>query len=198
MTVWSNKPGLQQIDDTCVYGWPQQLSTCSEPFAFGPNSAEHRESHMGHMRELDDPCQDWCQSWVVHPNRSTVVPFIDWEKVHTWPPLPSLPRLIHDHPLTSPHSILCFLPHSVHLTKYHESHTRRSVVVVVVVVDGTTLTSSLLCQISDPCSSQWYGVTCEEQEHFTNTNRTSFSVTSLWLYSNNLQGPVPPWPPLCT
>ena len=54
-------------------------------------------------------------------------------------------------------------------------------------------------QIGDPCDSHWYGVTCTQHpgsyqggdisEGFRNTSRV-MTVTDVWLYSNQLEGPV--------
>ena len=51
--------------------------------------------------------------------------------------------------------------------------------------------------ISDPCGGdgeeKWYGITCEAYEDDAKPHETAnLTVTQLWLYSNNLQGAIPP------
>ena len=48
--------------------------------------------------------------------------------------------------------------------------------------------------ISDPCNDEWHGVTCEDHyESEASLGATpNKTLTQIWLYSNNLQGSVPP------
>jgi len=46
--------------------------------------------------------------------------------------------------------------------------------------------------ISDPCTDQWYGITCEAAEDDARPGEVANQTLSqMWLYSNNLQGMVP-------
>ena len=105
------------------------------------------------------------------------MPYADWEPTLTlFLTLTSTPTLTLTLTLTPTSTPTLTLPLTLALTRY---------------VDWEL--------ISDPCDADWYGVTCTQhpgsyqggtiEEGFRNTSRV-MTVTDLWLYSNQLEGPV--------
>ena len=217
---------LEQMSKRCVYGWAKgNPNTCNTTFAYGPTAAQDSQGRMnvpymgaplGAPVWQEDGCQDWCQAWLVDPERNTSVPFVDWgmitdpcgaegaakwttEGAASWYGV----TCIHDVDSSDKQGEWCTCYNSLFKPGSPPGGIERGCVSADTSLNALPGIAGCLQWSAGSCMAigAEEGIPVHERwlcshegkteyiQRWRNTSRIT-TVTDLWLYSNRLEGPV--------